>query len=46
MVAMENATENSGELIRDLKLQFNKARQASITTEILEIVGGAEALNT
>ena len=45
MVAMENATENSGEMIRDLKLQFNKARQASITTEMLEIVGGAEALN-
>ena len=45
MVAMENATENSSEMIRDLKLQFNKARQASITTEILEIVGGAEALN-
>ena len=45
MVAMDNATENSGEMIRDLKLQFNKARQASITTEMLEIVGGAEALN-
>ena len=45
MVAMENATENSGEMIRDLQLQFNKARQASITTEMLEIVGGAEALN-
>ena len=44
MVAMENATENSGEMIRDLQLQFNKARQASITTEMLEIVGGAEAL--
>ena len=45
MVAMENATENAGEMIRDLKLQYNKARQASITTEMLEIVGGAEALN-
>ena len=45
MVAMDNATENSGEMIRDLQLQFNKARQASITTEMLEIVGGAEALN-
>ena len=44
MLAMENATENATELIRDLTLQFNKARQASITTEILEIVGGAEAL--
>ncbi len=45
MVSMDNATENSGEMIRDLQLQFNKARQASITTEMLEIVGGAEALN-
>lgn len=44
MIAMENATENAKELIRDLTLQFNKARQAAITTEILEIVGGAEAL--
>ena len=45
MVAMENATENACEMIRDLKLKYNKARQASITTEMLEIVGGAEALN-
>ena len=44
MVAMENATENAGEMIKSLQLQFNKARQASITTEMLEIVGGAEAL--
>ena len=44
MVAMENATENAGEMIQSLKLEFNKARQASITTEMLEIVGGAEAL--
>ena len=44
MVAMENATENAGEMIHSLQLQFNKARQASITTEMLEIVGGAEAL--
>ncbi|MGH1362363.1 MAG: ATP synthase F1 subunit gamma [Calditrichia bacterium] len=44
MIAMENATENANDLIRDLTLQFNKARQAAITTEILEIVGGAEAL--
>ena len=41
---MENATENAGELISKLRLEFNKARQASITTEILEVVGGAEAL--
>jgi F-type H+-transporting ATPase subunit gamma len=44
MTAMENATENANELIHDLTLQYNKARQASITKEILEIVGGAEAL--
>lgn len=44
MVAMENATLNAGDLIRNLKRQFNNARQAAITTEILEIVGGAEAL--
>ena len=44
MVAMESATENAGELIRDLTRKFNNARQAAITKEILEIVGGAEAL--
>ena len=44
MIAMENATENAKELISSLTLEFNKARQAAITTEILEIVGGAEAL--
>ena len=44
MVAMENATENAGEMIKSLQLEFNKVRQASITTEMLEIVGGAEAL--
>ena len=44
MVAMGNATDNSGEIIRDLQLEYNKARQAAITTEMLEIVGGAEAL--
>lgn len=44
MIAMENATDNASELIRTLTLQCNKARQASITKEILEIVGGAEAL--
>ena len=46
MVAMKSATENAGELIDTLTLELNKARQASITTEILEIVGGAEALKT
>ena len=44
MLAMENATENAQEMIKDLTLQFNKARQAAITTEMLEIVSGAEAL--
>jgi F-type H+-transporting ATPase subunit gamma len=44
MIAMDNATENAKEIIKELKLEFNKARQAAITTEMLEIVGGAEAL--
>ena len=44
MVAMKSASENAGELIDTLTLEMNKERQASITTEILEIVGGAEAL--
>ena len=44
MVAMENATSNSEDMIKNLQLEFNKARQASITTEMLEIVSGAEAL--
>jgi F-type H+-transporting ATPase subunit gamma len=44
MSAMDNATENAKELIRDLTLKFNNARQASITKELLEIVSGAEAL--
>lgn len=42
--AMENATDNAEELIEDLGLKYNRARQASITQEISEIVGGAEAL--
>jgi F-type H+-transporting ATPase subunit gamma len=46
MTAMHKATDNATELRDALKLQYNKARQASITNEILEIVGGAEALNT
>jgi F-type H+-transporting ATPase subunit gamma len=45
MTAMEKATENAGELIKALKLEYNRSRQAAITTEILEIVGGAEALS-
>ena len=44
MMAMESATTNARDLIRSLELSYNKARQASITTEMLEIVGGAEAL--
>jgi F-type H+-transporting ATPase subunit gamma len=44
MTAMHQATDNATELINELALQYNKARQASITNEILEIVGGAEAL--
>lgn len=45
MTAMHKATDNASELKKDLTLEYNKARQASITNEILEIVGGAEALN-
>ncbi|MAJ45478.1 MAG: ATP synthase F1 subunit gamma [Candidatus Marinimicrobia bacterium] len=44
MLAMENATTNAQDMIRDLTLEFNKARQTAITMEILDIVGGAEAL--
>jgi F-type H+-transporting ATPase subunit gamma len=44
MTAMDKATENAGDLLKELKLSYNRARQANITKEILEIVGGAEAL--
>lgn len=44
MAAMENATKNAGEMIRTMTLTYNKLRQASITTELIEIVSGAEAL--
>lgn len=44
MTAMHKATDNASELIKDLRLTYNKARQATITNEILEIVSGAEAL--
>ena len=44
MLSMENATSNAQDMIKELTLQFNKARQAAITAEMLEIVGGAEAL--
>jgi len=45
MTAMHKATDNADEMLRSLKLSYNKARQAAITNEILEIVSGAEALN-
>jgi F-type H+-transporting ATPase subunit gamma len=46
MAAMENATENAREMIATLQLQYNKARQAAITKELLEVVSGAEALRS
>jgi F-type H+-transporting ATPase subunit gamma len=45
MVAMDKATDNAGELIKSLKVEYNRVRQAAITTEISEIVGGAAALS-
>jgi len=45
MTAMHKATDNATELMKELALEYNKARQAAITNEIIEIVGGAEALN-
>ncbi|MEM1194653.1 MAG: F0F1 ATP synthase subunit gamma [Pseudomonadota bacterium] len=44
MTAMDNATRNAGELIKDLTIQYNRSRQAAITTELIEIIAGAEAL--
>ena len=46
MTAMDNATTNSKEMIRDLTITMNKLRQAAITTELTEIVSGAESLNS
>jgi len=46
MTAMDSATENANELLGELKINYNKARQESITNEILEIVGGAAALES
>jgi F-type H+-transporting ATPase subunit gamma len=46
MTAMDKATENAGELLKSLKIEYNRSRQAAITKEILEIVGGAEALKS
>ena len=45
MMAMKNATDNASDLIEDLTLEMNKARQAAITQELSEISGGVEALN-
>jgi len=44
MIAMKSATDNAGNLIDDLEMVYNKARQAAITQEISEIVGGASAV--
>jgi len=44
MIAMKSASDSAGSLIDDLQLQYNKARQASITQELSEIVGGAAAV--
>jgi F-type H+-transporting ATPase subunit gamma len=46
MVAMDNATTNADELLRNLRLQYNRARQSAITKEILEIISGANALES
>ena len=46
MTAMDKATENAGELLKELRLTYNRTRQAAITKEIIEIVGGAEALKS
>lgn len=44
MIAMKSATDNAGEMVKELELVYNKARQAAITQEISEIVGGAAAV--
>jgi F-type H+-transporting ATPase subunit gamma len=46
MMAMKSATDNAGDIIDELQLQYNKARQAAITQEISEIVGGAAAVSS
>ena len=46
MTAMESATDNADEMIETLTLSYNKARQGAITTELLDIAGGAEALQS
>ena len=44
MTAMDNATRNAGDMINRLSIQYNRSRQAAITTELVEIISGAEAL--
>ena len=44
MTAMRSASDNAGDIIKDLTLQYNRERQAAITQEIMEVVAGAEAL--
>jgi len=44
MTAMDNATRNAGDLIDRLTMEYNRSRQAAITTELIEIISGAEAL--
>ena len=44
MIAMKGATENAGEMIKQLSMTYNRARQSQITGEIMEIIGGVEAL--
>ena len=44
MTAMRNASENAGDIIKDLTLEFNRERQAAITQEFMEVVAGAESL--
>jgi F-type H+-transporting ATPase subunit gamma len=44
MVAMKSATENAGELIKQLSMQYNRARQGRITSELMDVIGGVEAL--
>jgi F-type H+-transporting ATPase subunit gamma len=44
MTAMDKASDNANELLKDLRIQYNRQRQAAITTELTEIVSGAQAL--
>jgi F-type H+-transporting ATPase subunit gamma len=45
MVAMKSATENAGDLIKRLSMQYNRARQSRITSELMDVIGGVEALS-